>query len=630
MCASFFFQKSLVSTICLCFIQKCVFKHCNNISLFLSSDRPGLRNLDLVQKINKKLEEVLQKTIAASHATENAAGLFQELKKKIPDLRTLNTLHSEKLLGRSFNSNIEAGQHSTPAVSTTTNIRMDNNAHHHQQQQPDSQSDNNSPDRWSNGSSSDRSLLALGLGHYSPTSTDDGPRSVSPPTTGGSAWGDSKEGGFGSPRSMSSSSGVSSDTDGMLSRKGSISLPSSTASGATTKLAYIGGNFATSNLTSSDSQNLLTHSRVHSPATTTASICSSPSRSSSAAAKESLEDESIDDMPVLKRALQAPPLVNTNKLMDEAYRNHKKFRAATRARGDYEPHSPSTTTSTKEQLTTATTFPATLASSHSTLLKTLEQPSRYMNEQQLKRTDLIHNIIMSSESLPSSAAGLCPWKSESAAPTTVLYSSPNGGYYQLPNTATSTPSSLVCPYTGHTATSNNSTILSSNTNNQQAPSICIPSAYHAAAYAKGALSPSAAAAATSLLVMGSSMPPLTSSPIAGTGNSVSLLTSVAAAAAARAAASTTDKNNSSQQAAAHPLLQQQLSSPTLVQSPPYSHLQRCLTATTAPIMAAPGLPPKTATLRTTMDDDDDDDEQPLNLSTKPSSPPTAPVKMETD
>lgn len=39
---------------------------------------------------------------------------------------------------------------------------------------------------------------------------------------------------------------------------------------------------------------------------------------------------SIDDMPMLKRALQAPPLINTNMLMDEAYRHHKKFRAAQR------------------------------------------------------------------------------------------------------------------------------------------------------------------------------------------------------------------------------------------------------------------------------------------------------------
>jgi len=35
---------------------------------------------------------------------------------------------------------------------------------------------------------------------------------------------------------------------------------------------------------------------------------------------------SQDDMPVLKRALQAPPMIDTNLLMKEAYRPHKKFR----------------------------------------------------------------------------------------------------------------------------------------------------------------------------------------------------------------------------------------------------------------------------------------------------------------
>lgn len=42
------------------------------------------------------------------------------------------------------------------------------------------------------------------------------------------------------------------------------------------------------------------------------------------------QQQDIDDMPMLKRALQAPPLINANMLMDEAYRHHKKFRAAQR------------------------------------------------------------------------------------------------------------------------------------------------------------------------------------------------------------------------------------------------------------------------------------------------------------
>ena len=81
--------------------------------------------------------------------------------------------------------------------------------------------------------------------------------------------------------------------------------------------------------------------------TPTTSVCSSPRSAMDDKVKDvsdsesSEKHESIDDMPMLKRALQAPPLVNTNKLMDEAYRHHKKFRAAQRKD---EPHSPSTTT----------------------------------------------------------------------------------------------------------------------------------------------------------------------------------------------------------------------------------------------------------------------------------------------
>lgn len=91
-------------------------------------------------------------------------------------------------------------------------------------------------------------------------------------------------------------------------------------------------------------------------------------------------------MPMLKRALQAPPLVNTNMLMDEAYRHHKKFRASKR-----EGSSPSPSSSTNPS-------ESGLASSHSTLVKTLEQsPRSFLNEQQMKRTDLIHSIIMRTE-----------------------------------------------------------------------------------------------------------------------------------------------------------------------------------------------------------------------------------------
>ncbi|XP_065362423.1 ecdysone-induced protein 75B, isoforms C/D isoform X3 [Calliphora vicina] len=58
-----------------------------------------------------------------------------------------------------------------------------------------------------------------------------------------------------------------------------------------------------------------------------ASSTSSNTTSASSNSSATLKRQIVDDMPVLKRVLQAPPLYDTNSLMDEAYKPHKKFRA---------------------------------------------------------------------------------------------------------------------------------------------------------------------------------------------------------------------------------------------------------------------------------------------------------------
>lgn len=146
---------------------------------------------------------------------------------------------------------------------------------------------------------------------------------------------------------------------------------------------------------------------------------------------------SIDDMPMLKRALQAPPLINTNMLMDEAYRHHKKFRAAQRKENggsggvcsssgaaingystahNTPPRSPSPTNQTASQRRAlarpdsamanycsgagSQQSSSALANMHSTLLKKLNQPSNLqLSQQQLKCQDLIHEIILHSDEL---------------------------------------------------------------------------------------------------------------------------------------------------------------------------------------------------------------------------------------
>jgi hypothetical protein len=181
-------------------------------------------------------------------------------------------------------------------------------------------------------------------------------------------------------------------------------------------------------------------------------------------------------MPMLKRALQAPPLVNPNKLMDEAYRHHKKFRAA--ARKD-DAHSPSTTTTSLS----AHPIQESLATSHSTLLKTLEQPSKYMNEHQLKRTDLIHNIIMRNEaanhpSVPTSNAS--NWKSGRHSEV----SNGQTGHFMYHNVPHLSPNTTNVSNGVHNGVSTGAVVQSLLSGGQQSKSVvvCPPGLYIPSAY----------------------------------------------------------------------------------------------------------------------------------------------------
>lgn len=74
----------------------------------------------------------------------------------------------------------------------------------------------------------------------------------------------------------------------------------------------------------STSQVTVSVSPVRSPQPLAQQASSTSSTTNSSA---NLKRQIVDDMPVLKRVLQAPPLYDTNSLMDEAYKPHKKFRA---------------------------------------------------------------------------------------------------------------------------------------------------------------------------------------------------------------------------------------------------------------------------------------------------------------
>ncbi|XP_014672587.1 PREDICTED: nuclear hormone receptor E75-like [Priapulus caudatus] len=64
--------------------------------VLIAPDRPGIRNTELVEKLQDKVIQGLQATMKHNHP--DGPSLFARLIMKVPDLRTLNTLHSEKLL----------------------------------------------------------------------------------------------------------------------------------------------------------------------------------------------------------------------------------------------------------------------------------------------------------------------------------------------------------------------------------------------------------------------------------------------------------------------------------------------------------------------------------------------------
>lgn len=287
-----------------------------------SADRPGLRNTDLVQKMQRRLTEVLQKAVAAGHP--DRPQLCAELLKKVPDLRTLNTLHSEKLLAYKM-------EPATPPY----------------------------------------------LDH----------------------WGLAEDWSPASPRSVASSTN---SLDGAKSpvRSGSFSSSTDYSPDSPAKP------FAKVRRLDSPTDSGIDSGKEPSCCTPTASVCSSP-RSLDEKVKEVAEEAADEDMPVLKRALQAPPLVSPNQLMEEAYRHHKKLRAVRKE---------------------AASSSADLASSHSTLVGRLQQAPRFLNEQQLKRTDLIHNIIMRNEGpAPKFPPFYPPLTWVDASPPRCPYSPPGPG-----------------------------------------------------------------------------------------------------------------------------------------------------------------------------------------------------------
>ena len=522
-------------------------------------DRPGLRNVELVQKIHQKLDQLLMNQMTSNHPEE--PNLYSELKKKIPDLRTLNTLHSEKLLAVKMDShNADNGVVSTSSGSSSSTPNYpyaeyySANSFKCNQSVTSDWSDFGSPR--SVGSSCDNestSTKALDMCPYSP-SEQMAQFHLSNQTVNGQIASNSNQltpnlvvssnSSISSPGSSSSSAGQISShrTSSSLSNFSSSSNHSYTGalalhSSSVTSVASLNNNnnnnnnnptstaasssnersstvinkprfgqlnCFNNNLISSAQQQttdeekltgLINRRHTDSPAdsgiesgkegNSATSVCSSPrsdsedhlhnnnnnnnnnqtsqtnknqkitTSSSSSSVINGNSNGSIDDMPMLKRALQAPPLLNTTSLlMDEAYRHHKKFRATKmqQAQRELEAQSPQSSThsnlSTHDELAQPnhSSSNQSLASSHSTLVKTLQQQPRFANEVQLKRTDLIHTIIMRGES------DINPSSTKSTFG--LLDNSPHSTSSSLNNSLTNQSRSSII----HTASSSQSTL----------------------------------------------------------------------------------------------------------------------------------------------------------------------------
>ncbi|XP_075162054.1 ecdysone-induced protein 75B isoform X3 [Haematobia irritans] len=377
--------------------------------VLITPDRPGLRNIELIERMYNRLKGCLQTIINQNRPDQPE--FMGKLLETMPDLRTLSTLHTEKLvvfrtehkellrqqmwsmdddqqiLSKSPNawddhrmdveaksplgsvSSTESGDLEYQIASTTTApVHQLSNSH-----QQTSSLASSAPllaatlsgscplrNRANSGSSGDSTneldivgshahLTQNGLTitpivrahshqqlhhHLTVGSAQHRYRKLDSPTDSGIESGNEKN----ECGSKNVSSGGSS----------SCSSPRSSVDDALDCSDHHTGAASTTQVTVSVS-----------PQPMTVAATSTSNATSSAAA--TLKRQIVDDMPVLKRVLQAPPLYDTNSLMDEAYKPHKKFRALRHR--DFEGGEGDATSSTNANVNATTASSATSSSS---------------------------------------------------------------------------------------------------------------------------------------------------------------------------------------------------------------------------------------------------------------------------
>lgn len=70
----------------------------NFLSCSSSADRSGIENVVSVEQLQENLIRALRSLVNSAHHGNADSPRFTKLLLKLPDLRTLNNMHSEKLL----------------------------------------------------------------------------------------------------------------------------------------------------------------------------------------------------------------------------------------------------------------------------------------------------------------------------------------------------------------------------------------------------------------------------------------------------------------------------------------------------------------------------------------------------
>ena len=356
--------------------------------MVLISDRPGLRNPELVAKMQEKLKGVLKNILVPQHPEHSS--IFRELLTIIHDLRTLNTLHTEKFLQQSRVEGAPSGMLPPHLLYAAASSGGD----------------------WEEQAEQDST------GSRSPQSSDCGL------PTQHSSWEDMRRSPIGS---VSSSESLGSETGQTFSRLSvndlkihgvgsvllnaltspAVSAPTCPATrkrdisrcGSEGNLLHHRPEEANTSPTTDAAKCPFKARKLESPSdsgidspkaqgsqSTNTSVCSSPRSSLEEKVKEVEEEQakqpevrgdSLEEQhPLLKRALQQPPQPynagGVTGFQDEVYKPHKKFRHSGRKDSD-EP------TSTQESATSPTpsSESSSQAASHSILASQLAAPPTY-------------------------------------------------------------------------------------------------------------------------------------------------------------------------------------------------------------------------------------------------------------